>query len=290
MKATAHCSMRRRVRTLTSRTLCGFLVVLLSIGLPSLSPPTVGAQQGDNKVAKKLIEEGISAYQQGQYDEAVSKLTQARSVLPSHSPTALYLGLAYLKQNQTAEAIAAWQEYVTLRPYTEAERQANLPQTLPGYLTLLLREENHRVAREAVAREQQIGPGDPQTVAITYYRNLGSPELGPLQKGLTALLISDISQVKELKVVERDLLQALLEELQLGTTGLVDEKTAPKVGRLLGAGKVATGSYLDATQGELRVDSVLAESTTAQVMDTQESSAKLEQFYALEKSVALALL
>ena len=48
---------------------------------------------------------------------------------------------------------------------------------------------------------------------IIYYRNLGSSELGPLQKGLTALLINDISQVKDLKVVERDLLQALLEEL-----------------------------------------------------------------------------
>ncbi|MGH7961333.1 MAG: tetratricopeptide repeat protein, partial [Candidatus Binatia bacterium] len=262
----------------------------MSTGIPYTPRPVAAAQQADNALAKKLIEDGITAYQQGRYEEAVSQLTRARPLLPSHSPTALYLGLAYLKQNKTAEAIAAWQEYIKLQPYTEAERQANLPQTIPGYLTLLLREENQRVAREAILLEQQLGPGDPQTVAITYYRNLGSPELGALQKGLTALLISDVSKVQDLKVVERDLLQALLEELQLGATGAVDERTAPKVGRLLGAGKVATGSYLDATPGEVRVDSVLAESTTAQVINARQGSAQLQQFYALEKSVALALL
>jgi TolB-like protein len=283
--------MEGMLRTPVARTLCVVLSFWLSIGIPFIRIPHAQAQQADNALAKKLIEEGITAYQAGKYEEAVTKLTQARSLLPSHhSPTLLYLGLAYLKQGKTSEAIAAWQEYPKLQPYTEEERKGDLQKTIPQYLTLLLREENHRVAQEAVTREKQIGPGDPRTVAITYYRNLGSPELVPLQKGLTALLIADISQVKDLKVVERDLLQALLEELQLGTTGLVDAKTAPKVGRLLGAGRVATGSYLDATKEELRVDSILAESTAAQVVGTQQTSGKLQQFFELEKGLALTIL
>lgn len=282
--------MRAHLRRLACQFTHGFCVILTGLAIILVSPSGLRAQGGESKLTKKLIEEGITAYQHGQYDEAISKLTQARSLLPSHSPTVLYLGLAYLKQGKTTEAIVAWQEYTTLQPRTKEEQQGNLPQTIPQYLTLLLREENQRIAREAVAHEQSLGPSDPQTVAVTYYRNLGSPELGPLQKGLTALLISDISQVKELKVVERDLLQALLEELQLGATGAVDEKTAPKVGRLLGAGKVATGSYLDTGKEELRVDSLVAESATAQVINTQESSGKIEQFYELEKGLAFAIL
>lgn len=282
--------MKRSVYTPASRILCGFLALLMCTGFPYLPPSAAWAQPAENKQAKQLIDDGIGAYQQGQYEEAITKLTQARTLLPSHSPTALYLGLAYLKQNKTTEAIAAWREYVTLQPYTEKERKENLPQTIPQYLTVLLREENHRTAQEAIAREQMLGTGNPQTVAITYYRNLGSPQLLPLQKGLTALLISDVSQVPDLKVVERDRLQALLEELRLGTTGLVDQKTAPKVGRLLGAGKVATGTYLDTAQDQLRVDSVLAESTAARVLSTQEGSGKLQQFHELEKGLALAIL
>jgi len=282
--------MKQSIHTFGSRILCGFLVMLLSTGLPYLPPSSALAQPADNKQAKQLIDDGIEAYQKGQYDEAVSKLTQARALLPSHSPTALYLGLAYLKQNKTAEAIAAWQDYVKLQPYTKKERKENLPQTVPQYLTLLVREENHRTAKEAIAREQILGQGSPQAVAITYYRNLGSPQLLPLQKGLTALLIRDVSQVPDLTVVERDRLQALLEELRLGTTGLVDQKTAPKVGRLLGAGKVATGSYLDTAQDQLRVDSVLAESAAARILSTQEGSGKLQQFSELEKGLALAIL
>ncbi|MGH7965395.1 MAG: CsgG/HfaB family protein [Candidatus Binatia bacterium] len=282
--------MRASLQKFLSSGMCGVLAALLGTGLPYIPLSAAGVQLMEQEQVKKLIEEGITAYQQGHYQLAVSKLMEGRALLPSHSPTALYLGLAHLRQKENAQAIAAWQEYIKLRPYTEAEQKANLPQTLSGYLTLLLREENHRVAREAVALEQHLGPSDPQTIAITHYRNLGSPELAPLQKGLTALLISDVSQVKELQVVERDLLQALLEELQLGTTGLVDEKTAPKVGRLLGAGKVATGSYLDTAQGEVRADSLLAESTAAQVVSTQESYATLQEFHQLEKGLVLALL
>jgi len=282
--------MWRSLHTEVARILCVALVVLIGIGSPYLPVPAASAQSADRRLAERLVEEGISAYQKGQYDEAIRKLTQARTLLPTHSSTALYLGLAYLRQHKTHEAIAAWQEYVKLQPHTEEERRGGLPQTIPQYLTLLLREENHRIAREAVAREQQIGPGDPRTVAVTYYRNLGSPQLAPLQKGLTALLISDISQVKDLKVVERDRLQALLEEIKLGSTGMVDQTTAPKVGRLLGAGKIATGSYMETEKAQIRADSVLVESTTAQMLGAQGTTGTLQKFYELEKGLALAIL
>jgi len=159
------------VRRSVSSVICGLLTVLLCLGMPYTQLLAAEAQPVDNQLTKSLIEEGITAYQQGRYDEAVTKLTQARTLLPTHSPTALYLGLTYLRQGNNAEAIATWQDYITLQPWTEAEKKANLPYIIvPGYLTLLIREENRRVAREAVLLEQQLGAGDPQTVAITYYR------------------------------------------------------------------------------------------------------------------------
>lgn len=302
--------MRWRVHTAVSSMFRIVLVILISTASLSLLGPAALAQpqdqsqvygersirplweqQGvDTQVAKKLLEEGISAYQQQRYEEAASKLAQARALVPTHSPTLLYLGLAYLQQGKTGEAIATWQAYTKLQPYTETERTGGLATTIPQYLTVLQREENHQIAREAVTHERQMGPGDPRAVAITYYRNLGAPELAFLQKGLTALLISDLALVRDLRVVDRDRLQALLEELRLGTTGLVDQNTSPRVGRLLGAGKVVTGDYQEPVKDALRVNSVLVESTTGQTLGTPASSGIIQHLSDLEKALALALL
>jgi tetratricopeptide (TPR) repeat protein len=262
----------------------------IALAAASLAASSARAAEPDQRLAKPLIEEGIAAYQQGNYQEATAALTKAQAIVPGHSPTALYLGLSYLKQNRLPEAIAAWQTYVTLPPYTGTERQNNLQATVTQYLTLLLRAQNQQNAQAAVARERDIGLGDPHTVAITYYQNLGSAQLTPLQKGLTALLIADVSQVRELKVVERERLQAMLDELKLGTSGMVDPRTAARTGHLLGAGQVATGSYVDPTKDQMRVDSVLAATSSAKVVGNEDVSGQIKQFFDVEKELASAIL
>jgi tetratricopeptide (TPR) repeat protein len=277
---------RRKLSVLPS----WLLELLIALVVVIVDPCSGRAAPQNNRLAKPLIEEGITAYQEGNYQEAIVALTKAQTLVPDHSPTALYLGLAYLKQNRLLEAIAAWQTYVTLPPYTTTERQNNLQATVTQYLTLLLRAENQQNAKAAIARERDIGPGDAHSVAITYYQNLGSAQLTPLQKGLTALLIVDVSQVRELKVVERDRLQAMLEELKLGTSGMVDQRTAARTGHLLGAGQVATGSYLDPTKDQMRVDSVLAATSSAKVVGNEDVSGQIKQFFDVEKELASAIL
>jgi tetratricopeptide (TPR) repeat protein len=56
------------------------------------------------------------------------------------------------------------------------------------------------------------------------------------------MLITDLSKIKSFKVIERLRMQALLEEMKLGQTGIVDERTAPKVGRLLGTENLTVGN------------------------------------------------
>ena len=89
--------MRRRF---LSRALS--ILLCLAVGYSSVPPVFVSearaAAEPDDSGAKELIDDGIEAYQAGKYDEAVSKLTQARKLAPTNSPTVLYLGLAYLKQ------------------------------------------------------------------------------------------------------------------------------------------------------------------------------------------------
>jgi tetratricopeptide (TPR) repeat protein len=253
-------------------------------------PASPAATPKNKAMARPLAAGGISAYQKGDYAAAISDLSRAQALVPANSSIALYLGLAYLRQNRLPEAISAWRRYVTLEPATSAERQANLNEEVQRYLSLMQRQQDLADAHAAIARERSIGPGAPDTIAITYYRNLGSPELNPLQKGLTALLIDDVSKVPGLKVVERARLQALLDELKLGSSGLANPATASRAGHLLGAGRVATGSYVNPSTGEMTIDSVLAQTSTSQVIANQSATGQVMQFFEVEKQLANEIL
>ena len=76
------------------------------------------------------------------------------------------------------------------------------------------------------------------TVAITYFDNTGGEaSMEKLKKGLADMLISDLSNVRMLKIVERDKLESILKEQKLSNTKEFDPATAAKIGKLLGAKK-----------------------------------------------------
>ena len=55
---------------------------------------------------------------------------------------------------------------------------------------------------------------DTQTIAISYFDNTsGLEEYNPLAKGLVDMLITDLSNVKSIQIVEREKLGSLLKEI-----------------------------------------------------------------------------
>ena len=78
---------------------------------------------------------------------------------------------------------------------------------------------------------------DIKTVAISYFDNTsGLEEYNPLSKGLADMLITDLSNVKSIQIVEREKLESLLQEIDLGESKFMDPSTAQKLGKGLGAG------------------------------------------------------
>ena len=106
----------------------------------------VATESNKNVEAVPLVRGGIEAYNAGDYSTAVKDLKQAQGLVPAHSPTALYLGLAYLKQGSLTEAIAAWEKYITLKATTTIEKTNNLQDTVSRDLTILVREQNRQQA------------------------------------------------------------------------------------------------------------------------------------------------
>jgi hypothetical protein len=82
----------------------------------------------------------------------------------------------------------------------------------------------------------------------------------------------------------------LLQEMNLGTFGLVDQKTAPKVGKLLKSKYVTTGSLADLEKENLQIVSVVVDAEQVDSIDTQEAQGMLKDFYDLEKTIACSII
>lgn len=95
------------------------------------------------------------------------------------------------------------------------------------------------------------------TVAILYFDyEGGDEELGYLRKGLTQMLVTDLSDVSSIQLVERTDLEKVLQELELNRSKKIQRSQANKIGKLLGAHYLITGSYFT-FKGRMRVDAKL---------------------------------
>ncbi len=142
-------------------------------------------------------------------------------------------------------------------------------------------------ASQAIANEQALSvvPSS-KSVAVFYYQNLtGDASFNPLQKGLSVMLTTDLAKVKDLKVVERAQLQAILEEIELGTTGLVDTETVPRVGRLVGARFLSGGEILKGSITQLQVDPSLLDVPEQITINQASAEGDLNDLIAIEKEI-----
>ena len=127
------------------------------------------------------------------------------------------------------------------------------------------------------------------TLAVLYFDYGGKDaSLEPLRQGLAQMLISDLGSLEGVKVVERERLQEVLKEQQLGTSGKLDPRTAARIGKLLGARYLVLGSYFDAL-GTFRADARLVDVETGEIIKSIGAGGKADEFLALEQSLASGL-
>ena len=111
---------------------------------------------------------------------------------------------------------------------------------------------------------------DTKTVAISYFDNTsGLEQYNPLSKGLADMLITDLSNVKSIQIVEREKLESLLKEIDLGEGKFIDPNTAQKLGKGLGADYILTGAFLS-IDPMMRIDARIMEVATGKIIGAEE--------------------
>jgi hypothetical protein len=114
------------------------------------------------------------------------------------------------------------------------------------------------------------------TIAVQRFANVAATDsLAPLSFGLAAIVTTDLSKVEQLRVVERERVGVLIEELSragdsdetiarplesapagadtLRGRPLVDPGSAPRLGRMLGARRLVHGTFIPVGRGAIQL-------------------------------------
>lgn len=110
------------------------------------------------------------------------------------------------------------------------------------------------------------GVAGPPTLAVWTLEDLSLPGTAPadLAELLTARVMEAAEAAGTYPLVERERLLAILKELNLGSSGLADEATGLRLGRLVGARLMLFGAY-QVVASQMRVDLRLVEVETGRV-------------------------
>lgn len=129
-----------------------------------------------------------------------------------------------------------------------------------------------------------------KTVAILYFDNhTGSSENDPLGKGIASMMLSDLSAVQEIQLVERERMQDLTKEIDMQHTKYFDSTTAVKTGKMLGAEYVVVGAFAT-VEPQMRIDTRVVRVATGEVVKTAQVTGDQDKFFDLEQDLAKKLI
>ena len=133
------------------------------------------------------------------------------------------------------------------------------------------------------------------TLAIADLDNdTGDPSFDAAGPGLASILITRFARTESVRVVERARLRDVLDEIELGASGVVDPATAAEAGKLLGADYVVLGSIFTVRLPAIAVSVRVVAVETGEVVVAEQVSGEVgddgEAFFVLVDELAFALL
>ena len=231
---------------------------------------------------------GIAYYNAKDYSHARDVLRSVLALDQRAFSATVYLGLSYEELGMLDSARASYTAAEDMR-ITSSQRQE-----IANRLVLLTRRELVQDARQALAREAELATTPPvtNTIAVFPWRYRGTDEeLRPLERGLSHLFITDLSRVSRLRLLERERVQALLDEMRLTDSGRVDPNSGARSGRIMRAERVVQGTLQDQPGGDqLRLDANVIDATTSNIQATGTATDRLQQLFDAEKQVVFQLL
>jgi tetratricopeptide (TPR) repeat protein len=171
---------------------------------------------------------GVTYEKEGKYDKALDSYKEAMTI----------------DKSDTFAAVLAKQAQAMLELQRDAERKKRIDQLVKDL------SERYRSQKAAPPKTEDEWTSRPMVISLVDFQEKGGlPERDGLSNVLTAQLTEYLNASGRVKVVERVLIERLLEELNLGSSELADPETTLKLGRILAAKLIGTGSLYYMPQG-----------------------------------------
>ncbi|MFI5281408.1 MAG: CsgG/HfaB family protein, partial [Gemmatimonadales bacterium] len=260
-----------------------------SLQLNDVTPQAVPALESEHTQRPQdqvvLTRLGVAYFRANRLPEARAAFDSVAARDPSNGIAAIYRGMTAESQGDFPAARSSYESFITVARSRELKNMAR------QRLSLIGRRELEFQARQALAQESQLNqtPPEPNTIAVMPFSYTGSNEdIKPLSRGFAQLVVTDLAKSRQVRVLERERMQAMLDEMHLAAGGRVDSSTAARSGRLLRAARVVEGSLME--QGRvLRADAAVVDVSTTGVSGTAQGALELSRLFDMEKAFVLDL-
>jgi len=142
----------------------------------------------------------------------------------------------------------------------------------------------------AQQRSQDTRPG----IAVLPFSNGGSygqakEDYDALQRGIAGMMISELARNPAARIVEREQIQQLIGEQNLGAQGRVDSATVARIGKITGARYMVMGTFVD-FYGDFRIDVRLVNSETSEIVKTESDKVQRDHLFDLIRTISERLM
>ena len=255
------------------RGLGTLVAAVLLIGGLGMGQPA-SAQQSVFKEAKQK-------YQFAEYQKATSLFRQVadddQADVELRRDALRYLARAQIARGQKVKARSAIEKLVETNPSTN---YMNADVEPPAVMDLYYKVQKEKQGSYKVGQKQE----GMQTLAVMDFTNNSitrREDYQGLSKGLPSIMINSLTGGTDLQVIERERIEWLLKELKLQKQkDKVDQSTAVRTGKLLGANAVVFGSFI-ATEGQMSITARVVKVETGEVLFGDQVRGKPDKFFEL---------
>ncbi len=234
---------------------------------------------------QEVLQEAIDAYQMAEYDRAIagfSGLVEDASADKTVKKEALqYLGRAYVAKRAFEDARLTIDRLLDLEPpLVDLDPDIEPPPLMKLY---------YEVRRDYTGYEVERPDPGMTTLAVMDFTNASVDEkerFDPMQQGFASMMINYLQGATNLEVVERERIQWLLEELELQRDpGLVDQGSAVRTGKLLGATAVLFGAFTVHGR-DMWISARLVKVETGEILLAEQIFGKKDDFFDLVEDLS----
>ena len=237
----------------------------------------------------KQIEEAMKAYNSANFDKAIellSKLADDKSISNQEKKDILLtLGRAYTAKGKNAKAYEAMTRLLDLEPpLITPDPDTECPPLMRIYYD----------ARKKKTGSTEVERTDPgiKTIAVLDFMNRSVDEkekYDPMQKGFADLMIDQLNGSLQLKIIERERIQWILDEIGMqNDPSKFDQSSAVRVGKQLGVHSILLGSFIK-IRSKMELLCRLVKVETSEIIATERANGDADDFFEIAENLSVRI-